>query len=400
MAMRDRPSPRPVTCAPAWPRRQPITSSAKRLQQVRALGSRGPPASGYASAMPRDDTHLKRSRDALARLDGRDATRADIARLVVEPALRWLGYPLTDPKSVRRGVEVADLLPPADLICARPADGLVLIWVVTNDPPPSLLPIMLAVLQTGLRVEERGARSVVVTNGKDWVGAESDPTTKFVRTFSATLESAEPLFAHLSLPSTSLPTATPTAPTPRPPVSVGGAAAPAPTRPPPDLRPAAGVALSNPTKGSHPGDIGGAGGHAARRADNVDDSGRPYVQADETFSKPLEVRIRGRSHPVTYWLDVVRVAAKYYLQLRSTLPTGKILAGQTRTYFSRDPAQLSAEDYSEIQDGWYMGHELNASLARKIATTLLTRAGVRESDIDIPFELPPGPRPHRNRGSS
>lgn len=74
------------------------------------------------------------------------------------------------------------------------------------------------------------------------------------------------------------------------------------------------------------------------------------------------------------------VAAKTHLHAKSTLPE-KLFQKQRYPYFSKDSTALRRP--RQVEGGWFVEANLNASLACKLAVALLRRAGLKDAEFDI-----------------
>ncbi len=298
--------------------------------------------------MSADDVPRTRSLDralaGLARLRRvEDPSAAEVARLVVEPAVAFLGWPVLNPRVVRRGVHVAARVPPPTFVLHDPAGPLVVLFAraTVDREVERELERFASSLILSL------ARFAVISDGQRWVGMGVATRRMFL---DCSIEDPRLLFLdreRIHRPEDSAPQADE-------PQDIG------PRSPPPSKL---------------------AAGWSGSETRSWDPLGTR--QEVETWTKPRFVDIKGTRYPVSHWWEVVRQCASYHLDVRGTLP-GFVFAKQQGPYASRNPGDLRRPE--AIDGGWHVEMNLDAHRAHRVATWLLKDAGIREGESLVVFD--------------
>jgi hypothetical protein len=304
-----------------------------------------------------EDTRVKaleRARRAASGLAGiSGVTSDDISRLVVEPLLTWLGWPVLDWRRVRRGRRLADGLPAAPFACFDRFGPVLAVFVTTRVSDVGLRDFQ----RWSTTLRHRGVAHGLYTDGTSWsalgpgadadVDGEADPvelTGDFLDISPLSVLSRE----HLSR-----------------------ASAPGPSKPD---RPGTGPRPEEPRPADTPIET-----PSPRRTWDP----TTYSPEVETWTKPRFVEFSGTRHAVQHWWQVVWHCANHHLAARGQLPA-YLFPKQQGPYASRDPGALRRARL--VNAGWYVEANLNAHLAHRIAHQLLLDARVARGEILVVFD--------------
>lgn len=358
---------------------------------------------------------IEKCRKRLPVLRANGASDADLARLLIEPIVRWIGYDPTSFQSVRREVRLVHFLPPISLVCLQNGEPALSIVLRPSLDERTIQAYGAALAHFSGR--SGGAMRIAFTDGDEWRAYRVDNGARIISLFHASLAAPERLLSlgpareapdvsDVSITQAKPPTPAPAAPKvpPTPPAAVSPPVAAPPSRPAPPASASGPTSLGPRSSGpsaAASGVIRRPGGDASAevrvptpaperptarptppKVERDNARSYKYIREDETLTSPAYVEIEGRRQYVRRWVDVHMLAAAEHLRRKSGIPA-MLFDKQRYPYASRQPDKLRRP--RAVAGGWFVEANMNAHLACRVAAELLLRAGLSADNFDITY---------------